>query len=204
MRFRTEIKINFTFIRHGKTQGNLEKRYIGKTDESLSEIGIQEIKKNLSKKKYPNSDLVFSSPLKRCTETAKIIYPNYKIIKIKNFREINFGDFEGKNFSELKNDKKYIQWLSSNGNAKFPNGESKTKFVKRNLKSFKKILLKIRKMKKSNLKISLVAHGGTIMALLSSLTKDDFFNFQVENGEGFSFVLIGDKSNFKLENLCKI
>ena len=59
-------------------------------------------------------------------------------------------------------------------------------------------------MKKSNLKISLVAHGGTIMALLSSLTKDDFFNFQVENGEGFSFVLISDKSNFKLENLCRI
>lgn len=33
------------FIRHGKTKGNLEKRYIGKTDESLCEIGIKELKK---------------------------------------------------------------------------------------------------------------------------------------------------------------
>ena len=33
-------------IRHGKTPGNLEKRYVGRTDEGLSEIGIGEIKEN--------------------------------------------------------------------------------------------------------------------------------------------------------------
>lgn len=32
------------FIRHGQTKGNEEKRYIGRTDESLSQKGIEEIK----------------------------------------------------------------------------------------------------------------------------------------------------------------
>lgn len=204
MRIKSAIKINFTLIRHGKTQSNLEKRYIGKIDEDLSEVGIQEIKKNLEEKKYPLADFVFSSPLKRCFQTAKLIYPKSQIIRVKNFREINFGDFEGKNFTELKNDKKYIRWISSNGKLKFPNGESRKKFIKRNISAFKKIVVKIKKTKLQNLKVSLVVHGGTIMALLSFLAKKDYFNFQVENGSGFSFTLICEKSKLKLENLCKI
>ena len=31
------------FIRHGSTAGNLEKRYIGRTDEPLCEVGIAQI-----------------------------------------------------------------------------------------------------------------------------------------------------------------
>lgn len=31
------------FIRHGKTAGNLERRYIGRTDEPLCDEGIAEI-----------------------------------------------------------------------------------------------------------------------------------------------------------------
>lgn len=204
MRIKSTTKINFTLIRHGKTQSNLEKRYLGKTNERLCESGIQEIKKNLKEKKYPLADLVFSSPQERCVQTAKLIYPKSQIIKVKNFREINFGDFEGKNFAELKNDKKYIRWIKSNGNLKFPNGESRKKFVKRNFVAFKKIVFKIKKSKVQDLKVSLVVHGGTIMAILSSITKQDYFNFQVENGSGFSFTLIYEKSKLKLESLCKI
>ena len=62
------------FIRHGQTKGNEEKRYIGRTDESLSQKGIEEIKNRL----YPDADTVWVSPMKRCVETAKIIYPDSK------------------------------------------------------------------------------------------------------------------------------
>mgnify|MGYP000581579371 CR=1 FL=1 len=44
------MKLEVLLLRHGQTQGNLEKRYIGKTDEPLSEKGIrflQEKKKDL-------------------------------------------------------------------------------------------------------------------------------------------------------------
>ena len=58
-------------IRHGATPGNLEGRYIGRTDESLSETGRDEILQH----EYPSVDIVFSSPMRRCRETASLIYP---------------------------------------------------------------------------------------------------------------------------------
>ena len=36
--------LNIILLRHGKTQGNLDNRYNGRTDDPLSEIGIAEAK----------------------------------------------------------------------------------------------------------------------------------------------------------------
>ena len=83
-----------TLIRHGKTLGNLEKRYIGITDEPLSKQGVEEIVAG----NYPACDILFSSPLRRCKETAKIIYPAKEPIVIQELKETNFGRFEGKNY----------------------------------------------------------------------------------------------------------
>ena len=38
-------------VRHGETLGNLGKKYIGKTDETLCETGIKKILDSVSKKK---------------------------------------------------------------------------------------------------------------------------------------------------------
>ena len=81
-------------IRHGKTSGNAEKRYIGTTDEPLTKEGMDEIKKN----KYPCADMIFSSSLKRAVQTAEIIWPGQKAIVIDELRETDFGRFEGKNY----------------------------------------------------------------------------------------------------------
>ena len=54
--------VKMIFLRHGKTKGNLEGRYIGTTDEDLCESGINQIKE----KDYDFPiERVFSSPLKR-------------------------------------------------------------------------------------------------------------------------------------------
>lgn len=58
-------------IRHSKTAGNLKGRYIGTTDEPLCEEGIR----LLEGKTYPAAELVYVSPMKRCRETASLIYP---------------------------------------------------------------------------------------------------------------------------------
>ena len=36
-------KLKVTFIRHGKTFGNLQHRYVGRTDEELCDEGINEV-----------------------------------------------------------------------------------------------------------------------------------------------------------------
>ena len=89
-----------TFIRHGKTAGNLTNCYIGVTDEPLIIEGEDEIRKRI----YPEADIVFSSPLLRCIETAGLIYPNQKPVVIDELKETNFGRFEGKNYKDLSND----------------------------------------------------------------------------------------------------
>ncbi len=60
-------------IRHSMTKGNKEKRYIGTTDESLCLEGIQLLEER--KGMYPEVTYVYVSPMKRCVQTAEIIYP---------------------------------------------------------------------------------------------------------------------------------
>ena len=103
------------FVRHGKTKGNLEKRYIGKTDEDLSLEGIKAIKINIDKKLYPPADILFVSPMRRCIQTADLIYPKIKREIINDFRECDFGIFEGKNYIELTSCNEYQKWIDSNG-----------------------------------------------------------------------------------------
>lgn len=166
-------------IRHGKTVGNIQKRYIGKTDESLCAEGISE----LASKKYPETEIVISSPLKRCLETAEIIYPDKKVILYENLCECDFGDFEGKNYSELNGNETYQRWIDSGGTLPFPNGESHDAFKKRCVNDFEEAIFSNYDSKS----IAFVIHGGTIMAILEkfAVPRGNFYDFQAENGCGF-------------------
>ena len=167
------------FIRHGKTAGNCEKRYIGKTDEPLSHEGIKE----LSERNYPEAEIVIISGMKRCVETAKLIYPNQKHVVINGLRECDFGDFEGKNYKELSDNPGYKSWVESGGILPFPNGESPVGFKIRCVAAFDEAVQKF----KDKSAISFVVHGGTIMAVLEkyALPKKDYFDYGVENGGGY-------------------
>lgn len=190
-----EINAIFTFIRHGATAGNLEKRYIGKkTDESLCEIGSAKIAENAAKGKYPRADFVFSSPMKRCLETCALIYGSEKNLEkkpiiIEDFCETDFGDFEGKNFSELKDNPEYKKWLESGGELPFPNGEGRAEATARALKGFSKMLEILGENLEKAVRVSAVVHGGTVMAVLSNLTGKNYYDFQIENGGAVSFRL---------------
>ena len=61
-------------IRHGMTEGNVSRRYIGITDENLCPKGQEILNENIKNRMYPMADIVFSSTMKRCVQTAKIIY----------------------------------------------------------------------------------------------------------------------------------
>ena len=52
--------------------------------------------------------------------------------------------------------------------------------------------------------VAAVVHGGTIMAVLSSLTGGEYFDFQVKNGEGYETVLEWIQGSWKITSLTKI
>lgn len=126
-----EIKINLLLIRHGKTPSNREHRYLGVTEEALSGEGRKQLEilaeKDILKKPW----LLFISPMLRCQESAGILFPGKKAYPIEEWREMNFGAYEGKNYEDLKNDSYYQKWIDSNGTLPFPEGESQQEYIKR-------------------------------------------------------------------------
>ena len=173
--------IKIWLIRHGMTEGNRHQRYIGVTDEPLCPEGIERLK-NIT---YPKPQAIFVSPLRRCQETAEILFPEQKVRIIDQLAECDFGAFENKNYKELSDDPRYQAWIDSNGTLPFPNGESQESFRKRSTTGFKRCIEQC--LKEEINEAAFVVHGGTIMSVLSSLaTKEkDYFCWQVKNAEGF-------------------
>lgn len=115
------MTVTIQLIRHGKTKGNLEKRFAGgRTDDSLCTQGKEELNSFVSENIYLNTDEVFSSPMKRCLETAEIIFPEHKAHIIEEFRELDFGIFENKNHQELNENQDYRSGLIQAAKRTYP------------------------------------------------------------------------------------
>lgn len=195
----TTNQVEIVWIRHGKTEGNKEKRYIGRTDQPLSEEGIAGIKENLGR--YPSVEKVYASPMKRTRQTAELIYPGQAPELVDGLREMDMGVFEGKNHAELKNRPSYILWVATRGKISIPGGESMKDFGKRTMDAFTQVLgdMQAEGIKRS----AVVAHGGTIMSIVSQLADDDYYKYMVNNGAGFRLTLDDDGKLLDLKPLLK-
>lgn len=236
MRNRTENQIELWLIRHGETKSNEEHRYLGIRDEELSETGRQNLQQKANKynlhlindirtekTKDSGVEFVFSSPMKRCLESAGILFRAEKgndfsescygdrgrdiqpsareLTIIPEWREMDFGDFEGKNYQELSGNPDYQAWIDSNGTLPFPNGESREEFAARSIRGFYRMMGMIKE--ENPYLVAAVVHGGTIMALLSSLYGGDYFDFQVPNGEGYSCI-VDKEEPYRILNVEKL
>lgn len=178
-------------LRHSKTYGNTLGRYIGsRTDEPLCKEGIELLKNHA----YPKVDKIYVSPMKRCIETAQMIWrvKAEDMILAPDLRECDFGDFENKNYKELDGNPAYQAWIDSNGTLPFPNGESMEDFMTRCQKAFRQIVEEVARLEKADrkgapLRIAIVAHGGTVMSILEryGYPKQQYFDYQVKNGCGY-------------------
>ena len=171
--------MNILLIRHGETAGNREKRYIGRTDERLCPEGIQA----LQQVSFPRCEVLVSSPMRRCLQTAEILFPVQKIHICEAFRECDFGGFEGKNYAELNGNPQYQAWIESGGMMPFPNGESPADFRARCCDGFRQMTDAFADAES----IAFVVHGGTIMAILSrfALPHRDYYDWMTANAHGW-------------------
>lgn len=153
-------------IRNGLTQGSLEGRYIGHTDESLCESGRKQVVDLATTGYFPEVEAVFSSPLKRCTETAKLIYPDKNLIIMDELIECNFGEFEGLTVDDLKDEESFKNWLKGGNDARPPFGESNGEFSTRICNAFIRIVDGL--LKTGTRETAIVTHGGIIMSWLAA------------------------------------
>ena len=178
------MSIQVTFIRHGKTAGNLRGAYIGRTDEPLCPEGISILRENQKAGFYPaEPGILLASPMKRCVETAELLFPSEEIRTVSDFRETDFGEFEGKSYEDLNGNPDYQRWIDSGGSIAFPRGESPEDFKKRCAAAFLETMKEI----PEDAFVTIVCHGGAIMAILDAFSHPhgDFYNWQAKNGGGF-------------------
>lgn len=163
-------------IRHGKTAGNLAGRYIGcKTDEPLCASGITELRRRA----YPAVSRVWVSPMRRCRETAAILYPHLTPEVVEDFRECDFGAFENLGYAQLNGRADYQRWIDSGGELPFPGGESRAEFARRCVRAFDRL--------QRAEDCALIVHGGTVMAIMEAYARPRgrYFDFQAPNGGGY-------------------
>ena len=168
------------WVRHFMTPGNRKKQYIGSTDEPLDMAMISQ-----DMKEYPQIDALTVSPMLRCRQTAELIWPGKPYETEPLMRELDFGEYERKTYEELKDEPAYRAWLDSGGIGAFPGGEDRADFQKRCVQGAENML---RRLIAENCKrAGVVAHGGTIMAVLSAFDpeKRPFYHWQVSNGNGY-------------------
>ncbi len=200
MRNGTKNQIELVLIRHGETPSNELGRYIGRTEEGLSEKGRNRLLFYKEAGIYPMEGILVSSPMKRCRETAEVLYGSRRSILIDEWREIDFGRFEGKSYRELSGDKDYQAWLDSNGELPFPEGESREAFMLRCRKGLQQLSRLAAWDNSKPARVIAIVHGGTIMALLSSLCSGGYYDYQCRNGEGYRCCLtIGSEDEIRLE-----
>lgn len=181
----SENQMMLVLIRHGVTKANREHRYLGTTDEPLCGEGIRQLTEYQKLRLYPEINCLFASPMRRCLQTAEILFPELSPVVIPEWKEIDFGIFEGKHHLELQEEKRYQAWLDSQGTLPFPEGESREEFLFRCDKGFRKMIEKIKEKKEENKVIGMMVHGGTIMALLSQYGQGEYFDYQAANGRGY-------------------
>ena len=154
-------------IRHGYTQANVDGLYSGHGDVPLCDEGRRGIEKLKEEGAYPEVSFVFSSPLGRAVETAKIIYPEKTPAIVNELIEYDFGEFEGRNAEELfKKAPLFERWLRGEPCVKPPFGESNEEFAARVCNCFVKLADGL--IKEDIDKAIIVTHGGVMGTILSN------------------------------------
>ena len=147
------VRTTMYFIRHELTQANIERRYIGWTDQPI----IQSVKANIS----IEPAVVFGSDLLRCKQTASSYFPNIPFVADERLRELHFGDFEMKTYEQLQHNPLYRAWVDDPFKTTPPGGESFEAFKNRVLSAFQEIA-------EREQEAVFVVHGGVIKLILAA------------------------------------
>ncbi|ARK30254.1 histidine phosphatase family protein [Halalkalibacter krulwichiae] len=170
-----------TLIRHGLTKFNEEKRYLGWKNQPLSKKGNEELLQLTHKYRNHTGDILLTSDLVRCIETAKLLFPNQPIVTSSKLREYDFGEWEGKTYEQLKETKLYRDWLDDPLSNFPPKGEAYHSFQRRTEEAFYDMVELAHKRKSKH--VVVVCHGGVIRQWLSSYSpvnkSKSFFEWNV-------------------------
>ncbi|MFV0496802.1 MAG: histidine phosphatase family protein [Candidatus Fimivivens sp.] len=178
-----DFPLTILLVRHSITAGNLAGQYIGRTDQPLCKEGI--VLAQAVSHSMPTVPRVYCSPMRRCRQTAALLYPAHTPREVADLREADFGICEGHTYAQLANNPDYRDWIASSGALPPPGGEEIEHFSKRCVTAFFGILDEL--SSENIMSAACVIHGGSIMAIMAALAspKRKFYDWRVANCCGF-------------------
>ena len=167
-------------LRHGQTEYNAQKRYQGQRDIPLSPEGAAQLRRADF-----DPDVVYVSTLQRTSQTARILFPEAKLVPVDGLKEMCFGSFEGRNFIEMEKDPEYQAWVKANCESPCPDGERKTDFSDRICRTVAELIDKA--LAAGEERLVILAHGGTQMAAMErfAVPHRDYYAWCGPNAGGF-------------------
>ena len=154
-------------VRHGQTDWNIARRFQGQSDIPLNKVGQKQAMTLANRLSKQPIDAIYSSDLQRAMETSKVItqMSGYKpeLRSDPRLREINFGDWEGLTYNEIK--EKYSDVLVARENDVYKNAPT-------NGETLEQLTIRVQSMidelyaKHKDQTVLVVAHGGVLQILL--------------------------------------
>lgn len=179
-------------VRHGITAWNVERRYQGQRDISLlfpdAEEGLLALRETLADERF---DAIYSSDLNRCQQTltwSQAAKPDVPVCLDARLRELDFGEYEGKVYDELKDLPHYRAWIDSVGELQISGGESAAQLRERLNAWLQDVATNAQAG--GHKKALVVTHGGVIRELRRRFETIHFWEGAVLQAQGRRWQLI--------------
>ena len=191
-------RCNLFIVRHGESEGNALGLWQGHKDYNLTTKGKQQAL--LTKHYFSGTyfDKLQTSDLTRDMQTIDIIRSDHiKPIEVKpNWKELNFGRWEGKSSLEINRGAELLDfWYQNPTKAKIPGGETFIQLQKRVIAAYNGLYNQIQTSLSAN--VLLVAHGGTIRVLgcyLAGIPLSNLWQLQVNHCSISRILITSEKS----------
>lgn len=179
--------MSVTMLRHSITTDNEQRLYSGSRSNCALSAKGRELAE--SRGADPSVGLVYVTPMLRTAQTASILFPKAMQVVVPGLTEMDFGDFEGRSADQMEHDAAYRAWVDSMCEDACPNGESRATFVERTNQAFAELVASA--IDNDETSLTIVAHGGTLMALLSSyaLPHRSYWDWSAKPCHGYRFVI---------------
>jgi ribonuclease H / adenosylcobalamin/alpha-ribazole phosphatase len=91
-------------LRHGQTPMSVQKRYAGRSDAPLTDVGVQQAAAAAKRLTSAGLSVIVTSPLLRTVQTAQEVaaVTGAAVVTDDGFRETDFGAWEGLTFAEVR------------------------------------------------------------------------------------------------------
>ena len=157
--------VTVILARHGQVSWNIERRFLGHRDLPLTEEGIRQAEKLAHRLgREPALARAYSSDLERAAATARKVAEvrGIEVIESNDLRELDFGDWEGLTFDEIKKGWGPLLdlWLDDPFKYRPPGGESLGQLLGRTEGAMKRII-----GANPGKTVLVVSHGGPIRLL---------------------------------------